>query len=175
MMRASFLGIGAIVVCCLVGPTLWEAATFQGLAPDARVDRVLVDKSDRTLIVLRDGQPLKTYSVALGREPQGAKQFEGDHRTPEGVYTIDWRKADSAFHRALHVSYPSIRDTEFARSQGRQPGSAIMIHGIRNGLGLVRGLHRVVDWTDGCIAVTNREIEELWHAIPDGTPIEIRP
>jgi murein L,D-transpeptidase YafK len=138
-------------------------------------DRVLVEKSQHKLTLYRAGVPLKSYSVALGKSPTGAKRFEGDARTPEGLYLIDFHKADSAFHRALHISYPSQSDTAFAQAQGKQPGGAIMVHGLRNGLGVLGPVHRMMDWTNGCIAVTDREIEEIWRAVPDGTPIEILP
>ena len=112
--------------------------------------------------------------MSLGREPVGPKKAEGDRRTPEGVYTIDTRIERSAFHRALHISYPNVADRAAAQSAGVSPGGAIMIHGIRNGLGWLGRAHRLIDWTSGCVAVTNPEIEELWRAVRDGTPVEIR-
>jgi murein L,D-transpeptidase YafK len=140
-----------------------------------RADKVLVEKSARKLTLLQRDKPLKVYRVALGRTPTGHKEREGDGRTPEGAYRIDSRKSDSAFHRALHISYPSSWDVQAAHRNGHSPGGAIMIHGIHYGLGWLGSLHRLVDWTAGCIAVTNWEIEEIWRAVPDGTPIEIRP
>lgn len=116
-----------------------------------------------------------SYAVALGRHPLGHKQREGDGRTPEGRYVLDSRKSDSAFHLALHVSYPSPADRALAQARGDDPGGLIMIHGLRNGLGFLGRTHRLLDWTQGCIAVTNREIEEIWRVIPDGTPITIEP
>ena len=145
------------------------------LPQDAVADRVLVEKSARRLVLLRDGSPLKTYTIALGRNPVGTKQQEGDGKTPEGSYVIDGRKEDSSFHRALHVSYPSEQDLASARERGVEPGGEIMIHGIRNGLGWIGPLHVRSDWTAGCIAVTDEEIEEIWRAVPDGTPIDIVP
>lgn len=138
-------------------------------------DRVLVEKQARRLTLFRNNKPLKTYEVALGQQPDGPKRFMGDNKTPEGRYVIDSRKQNSSYHRALHISYPSVRDVAFAAQQGRSPGGSIMIHGLPNGMGALGPLHRLRDWTAGCIAVTNTEIEELWRAIPDGTPIEIRP
>ncbi len=138
-------------------------------------DRVLVEKSARRLTLLRDGRVLKTYAVALGSSPRGHKQQEGDGRTPEGVYQIDFHKPDSDFHLALHISYPNADDTGRAAARGVAPGGDIMIHGLRNGLGAIGAAHRLHDWTAGCIAVTNAEIEEIFRAVPDGTPIEIRP
>jgi murein L,D-transpeptidase YafK len=134
---------------------------------------ILVDKSDRTLTLFSDGALIKTYTgIQLGDAPMGHKQFEGDERTPEGHYTIDTRNPNSAYHLSLRVSYPSAADRAFAAAQGRSPGGDIFLHGQPNGMpaGRIPG-----DWTDGCIAFSNEEIEELWGAIPDGTPIEIRP
>ena len=159
----------------IVGGAAIYSVRFNSLPANATVDRLLLEKSARRLTVFRDDQALKSYTVALGRQPLGAKQFEGDGKTPEGVYTIDWRKENSSFQLALHVSYPQPSDAAKAVAVGRSPGGEIMIHGIRNGLGFVGPLHRMHDWTDGCIAVTNAEIEELWRVVPNGTPIELRP
>jgi len=111
----------------------------------------------------------------LGRNPLGAKQKEGDMKTPEGIYKIDGRNTQSSFHLALHVSYPSDEDDKHAAARGASAGSDIMIHGIRNGHGWIGAFHRWNDWTAGCIAVTDEEIEELWRVTPDGTTIEICP
>jgi murein L,D-transpeptidase YafK len=145
------------------------------LPPGIIADRVLVEKAARRLTLLRNGTPLKTYRMALGRAPVGPKEQEGDHRTPEGVYVIDLHKEDSDFHRALHISYPEQRDLDQAAARGVAAGCDIMIHGIRNGLGWIGAFHRRTDWTAGCLAVTDFEIEEIWRAVPDGTPIEVRP
>jgi murein L,D-transpeptidase YafK len=144
------------------------------LPPGARADRVRVDKSDRTLVLLRDGWPLRTYHVSLGGEPVGHKRAEGDERTPEGTYLLDYRNPRSSFYRSLHVSYPDSADAARARAAGQDPGGMIMVHGIPNGLGWIGRLHRMADWTDGCIAVANWEMDEIWRAVPDGTPIDIR-
>ncbi len=137
-----------------------------------QADYVLVDKSDRTLTLMRDGAAVKTYAIGLGDAPEGHKQFEGDERTPEGLYEIDWRNPNSSYHLSLHISYPNAADVAFAAEQGRSPGGDIMIHGQPNylPLGTLPG-----DWTDGCIAVSNTEMNELWNAVPNGTPIEIIP
>jgi murein L,D-transpeptidase YafK len=139
------------------------------------VDRVLIDKSERKLMLLRGEEPLRTYAVALGAAPKGAKQFEGDQRTPEGVYTIDFRNDASAFHLALRISYPNEADRVRALEAGMDPGGQIMIHGLKNGQGWLGERHLADDWTDGCIAVTNAEIEEIWSLVDLGTPVEIRP
>ncbi|HET7842001.1 MAG TPA: L,D-transpeptidase family protein, partial [Terriglobia bacterium] len=120
------------------------------------------------------GESVKQYDVALGRGGLDPKEREGDHKTPEGSYTIEKKLAQSRFHLALLISYPNTADRERAAKLGVRPGSAIEIHGLANGLGWLGSLHRVTDWTDGCIAVTNSEIEEIWKLVPVGTPVEIR-
>lgn len=139
----------------------------------ARVDYLLVDKSDRTLTLFSRGVSLKTYTgLQLGGNPLGAKHFEGDERTPEGWYTIDARNPHSAYHLSLHISYPTPAQRDFAAGYGRSAGGEIFIHGQPNALaqGRMSG-----DWTDGCIALSDAEIEQLWREVPDGTAIEIRP
>jgi murein L,D-transpeptidase YafK len=163
--------VAFVSVALLVGWAHWPGTA---LPPDARANRVVVDKAARRLTLYRNDLPLKVYRVALGQEPIGRKQREGDGRTPEGTYRIDSRLEASGFHRALHISYPDESDRAAAPA-GANPGGAIMIHGIKNGLGWLGRAHRLVDWTDGCIAVTDEEIEELWRAVPDGTRIEITP
>ena len=143
--------------------------------PATVADRVLVEKSARKLSVFHRGMAIKTYRVALGGQPIGPKQQEGDMKTPEGVYSIDYRNPHSDYHLSLHVSYPGPEDVRRAAAQGVSPGGDIMIHGLPNGIGSLDASHLNKDWTEGCIAVTDEEIEELWRTIPDGTPIEIRP
>lgn len=121
------------------------------------------------------GRKLKTYRVALGRNPIGPKEEEGDMKTPEGRYQVDNRKAESDYHLALHISYPSEADLARASARGVSAGSDIEIHGLPNGASLLGAAHRSVDWTAGCIAVTNEEIEELWRVTPIGTVVEIDP
>ena len=169
------IGMLIVFVGLLIALLIWANREGQPLPEGVRADRVVIEKSRRRLVLLLQGKPLKEYRVALGRAPVGHKEREGDGRTPEGVYFIDSRKSDSTFHRALHISYPGPADTEAARKKGLDPGGAIMIHGIRNGLGWAGSLHQSIDWTAGCIAVSNREIEEIWRAVPDGTPVEIIP
>ena len=136
------------------------------------VDFLLVDKSDRTLVLFSGGVEVKRYTgLQFGAAPIGHKQFEGDEKTPEGRYTIDTRNPNSSYHLSLRVSYPNAQDRAFAVAQGRSPGGDIFLHGQPNWLpsGRMRG-----DWTDGCIAFSNAEMNELWQLVPDGTPIEIR-
>jgi murein L,D-transpeptidase YafK len=159
-------------------PPIEQAPPPQAYAPPRqptprKVDFVLVDKSDRTLTLLSQGVPVKTYvGLQLGDAPIGPKHFEGDERTPEGRYTIDYRNPRSAYHLSLHISYPDAADRAYAAARGYSPGGEIFIHGQPNALseGRMRG-----DWTDGCISLSNAEIEELWTLVGDGTPIEIEP
>lgn len=137
-------------------------------------DRVVVVKSAHTLTLYSRGQVLKSYKVALGRGQAGAKDHQGDHKTPEGEYILDQKNAHSRFHLALHVSYPNAADQQHAQKEGRDPGGAIMVHGVARGFGWLGSLEHQIDWTDGCIAVTNSEIEEIWRLVPVGTPIEIK-
>ena len=166
-----------LLVLCVAALAVAAAAylNFDPLPGDAVADRVLVEKSARRLTLLRNGNALKTYRVALGRAPVGAKGYEGDQRTPEGIYSIDFHKPDSDYHLALHVSYPEQRDIDRAAAQGLSAGSDIMIHGLPNGRGWIGRFHRRSDWTAGCVAVADFEIEEIYRAVPDGTPVELRP
>ena len=125
--------------------------------------------------MLKQGKVIKSYKVALGGNPVGPKTRQGDHKTPEGVYVLDSRNAHSQFHKSIHISYPNTHDLAAARARGVSPGGDIFVHGLPNGYGWVGPSHRLKDWTDGCIAVTNEEIEEIWNIVPNGTPIEIRP
>ena len=137
------------------------------------IDYIRVEKAARAMVLYSDGQPVHTIrGIQLGDAPKGHKRFQGDERTPEGRYAIDYGNPNSSYHLSLHISYPNARDKAYARAQGRSPGGLIFIHGQPNTLpvGRVPG-----DWTDGCIAVSNEEIEALWQAVPDGTVIEILP
>lgn len=139
------------------------------------VDAILIEKAERRLTLLENGQAVRTYPVALGFTPVGAKSEKGDGRTPEGKYVIDSRNAKSGYHLSLHISYPNDRDRARAAQAGVNPGGDVMIHGLRNGLGWIGAAHRLSDWTFGCVAVTDAEIEEIWDLVPNGTPVEIRP
>ena len=147
----------------------------QALPAGARADHVVVVKQERTLQLLSQGKVLKTYRVALGGQPAGPKLQRGDHRTPEGMYVLDRRNAHSQFYRSIHISYPNPADRARAAKARVSPGGDIFVHGLPNGYGFVGSGHRLKDWTDGCIAVTDEEMDEIWRAVPDGTPIEIRP
>ena len=149
------------------------AAVSAGAADKA--DLVRVDKSERRLELRHKGTVLRSYRVALGNAPEGHKREEGDERTPEGRYVLDWRNPGSSFHKSIHISYPNAADRAAAKAAGRDPGGLIMIHGQPNGFGWWSWLLQLVDWTDGCIAVTDAEMDEIWTMVDNGTPIEITP
>ena len=139
------------------------------------VDRILIEKNARRLMLISQGEVLKSYNIALGGNPIGPKERQGDNKTPEGTYAIDGRNKESRFHLSLHISYPNERDKKRAKELGVSPGGDIMIHGIKNGFSSVGDAHAGVDWTKGCIAVTDEEIEEISKLAPNGTIVEIRP
>ena len=142
---------------------------------DGAVDRVVVEKSKRTMTLLKQDREVRTYKIALGRDPVGPKVMQGDNRTPEGIYYVDYKVRNSAYHRALHLSYPNPDDVERARALGVPPGGSIMIHGMKNDHLWMGDVQYLFNWTNGCIALTNREIEEVWVLVPSWTPVEIRP
>jgi murein L,D-transpeptidase YafK len=143
-------------------------------APQPKADLIVIDKTARTLKVYAGDQELASFNVALGRE-SGKKECVGDNKVPEGDYIISGRKEDSAYHGALKVSYPSAADIANAQAKGCKPGGDIMIHGVKNGLGWLGRFHTMLNWTRGCIAVTDEEIERLWVLVPDGTKVKIKP
>ena len=138
-------------------------------------DKILIEKQERRLTLISMGKVLKTYKIALGGNPNGPKERQGDNKTPEGTYVIDSRNKDSRYHMSLHISYPNDRDKKRAKKLGVSPGGNIMIHGMKNGFSLIGDLHTEFDWTKGCIAVTDEEIEEIEKLVPNGTIVEIRP
>jgi len=169
--------ISAIFLLFVLGGVGVAVRAFAGTeqSKTQMADSVLILKKDHVLELFAGGKVIRTYKVALGRGGLAPKQQEGDARTPEGHYVIDARNADSHYHRALHVSYPNADDRQRAARLGVSPGGAIMIHGLRNGMGLLGVSHRLYDWTLGCVAVTDDEIDEIWDFVPVGTPVEIRP
>ena len=166
---------GARAVLAGLALALAAGAAAQPLPRTVVADRLVVRKNERTLSLYWHGAELKTYRVALGGAPLGAKQARGDQRTPEGVYTVVKHLPKSAFHAALELSYPNADDLARARAAGLPPGGGIEIHGLREGFDWLGSAHVLFDWTDGCIAVTNTEIDELVRAAPVGTVVEIRP
>jgi tetratricopeptide (TPR) repeat protein len=152
-----------------------EKRLFAGVLQKGAADRIVIEKKARRLQLLAKGEVLKTYKIALGGNPNGPKVRQGDKKTPEGTYVIDSRNKNSHYHRSLHISYPNEKDRKRAEELGVSPGGDIMIHGIKKGFSWVGDAHTEVDWTQGCIAVTDQEIEEIARLTPNGTIVEIRP
>jgi murein L,D-transpeptidase YafK len=140
-----------------------------------KADLILILKKDHVMELFAGGKVIRSYKIALGRGGLAPKEREGDKRTPEGNYVIDSRNEASHYHKALHVSYPNAEDRKRAARLGVSPGGAIMIHGLPNCMGWMGAAHRLYDWTLGCIAVTDQEIDGIWNLVPVGTPVEIRP
>jgi len=155
--------------------TVYLAFPEQKLPENATIDYIRVKKSERKMEVYQDGKLLKTYKISLGRNPVGHKEFEGDKKTPEGIYQINDKNPNSGYYKNLGVSYPSAKDLAHAKKLGKSAGGDIKIHGIRNYMGIIGKFQRWTDWTYGCIALTNREMEEIYTATPIGTTIEILP
>jgi murein L,D-transpeptidase YafK len=145
------------------------------LPANKKIDKLVVLKGKRIMEVYSNGQIIKTYKIALGQNPTGDKESEGDKRTPEGEYRINDKNANSSFHKNLGISYPNTQDTEEAKKKNLEPGGEIKIHGIRNGFGFIGKFHRMLNWTAGCIAITDQEIDELYDNVAIGTPVVIRP
>ena len=146
-----------------------------GAAEGEKADAVLVVKSEKRLYLLRDEQVLASYRVTFGGDPKGHKVSQGDQRTPEGAYVLDYKNAGSRYHRSIHVSYPNAADRKHAAGLGIDPGGDIMIHGQPNGWGWASLALQLFSWTDGCIALSDRDMDRVWEAVDPGTPIEIRP
>ncbi len=139
----------------------------------AGVDLVKVDKSESKMYLLEGGTIVKEYDVAFGANPKGHKQQEGDEKTPEGIYTLDYKKEDSSFYRAMHINYPNKADIKKAKELGVSPGGQIMVHGQRNYLGWLAWVTQMLNWTNGCIALTNSEMDEFMELVSVGTNIQI--
>jgi murein L,D-transpeptidase YafK len=169
MKSTALLLFSALMVICMAQDAGPKSAN------EAVADRVVIDKAARKLTLHRRQSAIRTYRIALGGQPTGKKQCHGDNRTPEGRYIIDGRNKNSRYHWSLHLSYPNSADRKTAKKLGCNPGGDIMIHGLPNGYGWIGKLHTAHDWTLGCIAVTDQEIEEIWGLVPNGTPVMINP
>lgn len=167
-----FLGLFALAVILFFTDQYLPAILAEELP---KADKVLVKKTERKLFLMKRDEVLKSYDISLGKNPVGSKQREGDSKTPEGKYFLDYRNPESSYHLSLHISYPDKTDLMRADSNGYSAGGDIMIHGKPNFFGWVPFVYDKTDWTDGCIAVSNTEIEEIWNAVDDGTVIEIFP
>jgi murein L,D-transpeptidase YafK len=159
----------------LVALTTVLAVLPTGARAADRVDLVRVDKSERRMELHAKGKVLRSYNIALGADPLGHKRQQGDERTPEGRYVLDWRNPNSCCMRSLHISYPNAADKAAASQLGVDPGGMVMIHGQVNGFGWWGWLTQLFDWTDGCIAVADEDMREIWDMVQVGTPIEIDP
>ena len=164
-----------IVLLLFLGALIYYFYPETKLPKGKIIDRIEVFKSQRKMLVYSEGELLKTYTISLGKNPIGHKEFEGDCKTPEGIYEINAKNPNSGYHKNLGVSYPNEKDTEQAKFLGKPSGGDIKIHGIRNGSGYIAKFQRWTDWTAGCIAVTNEEIDELYDNVKIGTSIKIVP
>jgi len=174
LMRSRFCNaIAPALLVVLASFCVRSALAAQEPLPKA--DRILVLKSERKLLLLRDGAVLRSYPIALGPHPLGPKRASGDGKTPEGVYVIDGRHPHSPYHMALHISYPDAADRARSSAAHTDPGDAIFIHGLPAWYGPNDPDRFYKDWTEGCISVGNTAIEAISAAVDDGTPIEIRP
>ena len=180
------IGLAAVLLMAAAASVFWFAAPIRStttvtmpseapLPEDAVIDRLVVHKSKRTMSAYSQGRLLKTYPISLGKQPVGHKQFEGDGKTPEGKYRINERNPNSGYHKNLGVSYPNDADRAYAAAQGKSAGGDIKIHGMRNGMGAIGAQHLHRDWTHGCIAVTDGEIDELYALVKPQAEIEILP
>lgn len=142
---------------------------------ESSVTRVRVLKNDHKLQLFDGEKLLREFHVVFGANPKGHKMQEGDEKTPEGTYALDYKKTDSAFYRAIHISYPNTKDTTSAQSRGVKPGGQVMIHGQKNGLGWLSFISQHFNWTNGCVALSNEDMEIVWAQVKEGTPIEILP
>ena len=165
------------ILCTLLAAIFALAAPGIGLAGE-KADKVVVKKGARKLMLMKGGKVLRSYRIALGARPSGHKQQQGDERTPEGAYVLDYRNRGSKFYRSMHVSYPNSKDRASAAKRGVSPGGQIFVHGVPNATpdnSIVQAALNRANWTDGCIAVTNAEMDEIWAMVSDGTPIQIDP
>src|ERR1700753_3988117 len=165
------IAIGAIVFAVVSSDVF--AARKPPLPARARADLIVIEKEAHHLTLYAHGRKLRTYVIALGSGGMDAKTKAGDDRTPEGHYEIDRHEADSLFYRAIRISYPSAMDRKVARARGVAPGGAVTIHGLRNHTGWIGGWQRLIDWTDGSVALTDGEMDEIWAVVPNGTPVEV--
>lgn len=164
-----------IIFLIFLGLTVYYFYPEDKLQSNIQIGKLVVYKSKRQLLAYSNGQLVKIYKISLGRQPIGDKEFEGDKKTPEGIYFINDKNPNSGYHKNLGISYPNKDDIENAKRLGKPTGGDVKIHGLRNRTGFISKFHRWYDWTLGCIAVTDEEIDELYNAVKIGTQIEIKP
>jgi murein L,D-transpeptidase YafK len=171
-----------VLILLIVGMVVYYFLPEKKLEKGQKVDFILVEKSKRKMSLYYKDNVVATYSVSLGarppwifQHPTGQKVMEGDHKTPEGIYTIDNKVSKHMYHRKLHISYPTPSQKAEAQKQGINPGGAILIHGLSPVNKFLGKFTKWIDWTQGCIALTNEEVEEVYEAVPRGCKIEIRP
>jgi murein L,D-transpeptidase YafK len=157
------------------GWMLLVALLLPVVASAQKADMVVVRKSESRLYLERDGRAFASFRASFGSQPKGHKQQEGDERTPEGRYVLDSKNVKSAFYRSIHISYPNDRDAAAANASGVKPGGQIMIHGQKNGLGWLSSATQWFNWTDGCVGLSNEDMDAVWSAVDVGTPIHIYP
>jgi murein L,D-transpeptidase YafK len=174
----DMLGKARIFISCLcLALLLLPAVSRAESSPDVirKADAVLIKKSERRLYLMKNGKAYRDFQIALGKDPLGAKLFEGDNRTPEGDYFLDWKNGNSLYYKSIHISYPNEEDLAFAEVVGNVAGGNIMIHGPPMNPEYPAWLYAEFDWTDGCIAVTYEDMDEIWESVEEGTPIRILP
>ena len=173
----SRVGPLTLALVAALGAGLLASCAGEPTPKLTRADKVVVKKSERKMQLIQGGKVVREYRIALGDQPRGHKMQQGDERTPEGSYILDWRNPNSQFHKSIHVSYPNALDLRFARFMDEDPGGMIMIHGQPNHIrsAKIKAEYKRRDWTDGCIAVQNHEMDEIWRTVRNGTPIKILP
>jgi murein L,D-transpeptidase YafK len=167
--------ISTAMLALILGLTVYYFFPENKLPPEVKIDKLIVYKSKRHLLAYSNGQLIKIYKVSLGRQPVGAKEFEGDNKTPEGTYFINDKNPKSICYKNLGISYPNKDNIKKAKQLGKSAGGNIKIHGLLNNFGFIDKFHRWTDLTYGCIMVTNQEMDELYHSVNIGTTIEIKP
>jgi len=164
-----------LIVLILMAALIYNIYPEAKLATTAQIDSLVVFKSQQKMLAYQQGKLLKTYQVSFGNSPTGHKEFKGDEKTPEGIYAINAKNDKSGYHKNLGISYPNAQDIKHAKLIGKSPGGDIKIHGLRNGLGLINKFQRWFNWTNGCIALTDTEVDELYQSVKIGSKIQINP
>lgn len=163
------------LILSLIALTVYYIYPEQKLSSNIKIDSLVVTKSKRELMAFSNGQLIKTYKISLGKNPFGDKEFEGDKKTPEGIYFINAKNPNSGYYKNLGISYPNKHDLEVSKKIGKPTGGDVKIHGLKNGIGFISKFQRWYDWTAGCIALTDQEVDELYNTVDIGTKIEIKP